>query len=328
MNIRSSITTTALALAGFGLWSYSGNQLRNAGTFDYKPNPLGLKMSPYGQVIAMAIQAPIDADWHGALEIHDLPGADQSHAEAEDCDDVACDHDHSGHDHAGHDQEPEVAGHGDSCSDPDCGHDHGAPSEATGSLIDRLSKAVTRRNNPNPPTVGHKFYIRRQIEKKLRFAYELDPSHYANYAAYNLFLTTSSLGTGPDDEEQMTKNVIHLAEGTIRYCLHENNDPRPALTAASAAYNILERQFLHPERHSISEMREQLGVLDFCLKRHFELLQQSIDNGNWSRLSEMRQDEILKRSDFALKLRESVEGTITRLENEESSISTAQHDPS
>lgn len=318
MNLCSTITTSALALTGLGLAWYAGGQLQGKGSFDYHPNPLGLKASPYGQVIAMAIQAPIDADWHGALEIHDMPsGAEEPHDNSV-CEDESCDHDH------GH----ELAKHDEGCSDSDCTHDHGATSQPTGSLIDRLSKAVTQRNNPNPPTAGHKFYIRRQIEKKLQFAYELDPSHYANYAAYNLFLTQSSLGTAEDSQEEVTRKVTLLAEGTIRYCLHETSDPRPALTAASAAYNILERQFINPETHSNSEMRELLGVMDFCLKRYFELLQESIDNNNWSLLSEMRQNEVLSRSKFALKLREATEQTIVRLEKEKSVGATVQHDQS
>jgi hypothetical protein len=67
-------------------------------------------------------------------------------------------------------------------------------------------------------------------------------------------------------------------------------------------------------------------VIDFCLKRHFELLEESITNGTWERLSEMRQAEVLDRSNFALKLREAAEKTIARLENPGNS--TVSHDPS
>ena len=136
------------------------------------------------------------------------------------------------------------------------------------------------------------------------------------------------MGTAQDSQEEVTRNVTLLGEGTIRYCLYESSDPRPALTAASAAYNILERQFIDPENYTTSEMRERLNAIDFCLKRHFELLQKTIDNNNWNRLSQMRQDEVLSRSKFALKLRESAEITIIRIETERSASSTAQHDPS
>ncbi|MEM1085054.1 MAG: hypothetical protein AAGI48_13160 [Verrucomicrobiota bacterium] len=295
MNLRSSFTTSVLGLTGLGMAWYAGGELRDKGNFDYRPNPLGLKASPYGQVIAMAIQTPIDADWHGGLEVHDLPGED---GESE-----------GGH-HHGHD------------------HDHGHSHEVAEptSLLGKLHLAATRRTNPNPPTAGHQFYLRREIEKKLRFAYELDPSHYANYNTYHLFLTEPELGTSEETQRMIRNGAVDLAEKTIQYCLRETTDPRPALTASSAAYNVLETKFIETGKHSTEDMRKQLAVIDFCLKRHFELLEQFIADGHWEQLSGMRQSEIAERSNFALKLREAAEKTILRLENPDQS--TASTDPS
>lgn len=317
MNLRSTITTSALAIAGFALWSYAGNQLKNGGSFDYHPNPMGLKMSPYGQVIAMAIQTPIDADWHGAIEVHDLPVDDEP--------------EHQHHEGCEHDQDDALAAHDEhdaGCSDPDCGHDHSAPAKSNQSLIERLDRIATKRTNPYPATEGHKFYLRLQIEKKMRFAYELDPSHYANYNSYNLFLTQLSLGTEGGSQAEVHKRVFDLAENTIRYCLREQNDPRPALTASSAAYNILERMILSADDYTTSKMREKLAVMDFCLRQHFHLLEQFDNDGSWKLLSERRQAAVLDRSRFALKLRESAETAIIRIESEQMNSSTANHEPS
>lgn len=332
--LRSTLTTTGLALTGLGMMWYAGGKLQQKGGFDFQPNPLGLKASPYGQVIAMAIQTPIDADWHGGLEIHDSPAGADDHAHHDhsdhDCDHHGPDCDHSGHETCTHDHSecehaaPEHDHDSHLCSDPGCGHDHG-PAEPD-SLLGRLSQAVTRRTNPNPPTAGHQFYLRREIEKKLRFAYELDPSHYANYNTYHLFLVEPELGTSDETRALSRDHANSLAEHTIRYCLRETVDPRPALTAASAAYNLLEGMFVSTEKPDTIEMRKQLAVIDFCLKRHFELLGESTSNGNWERLSEMRQSEVLERSNFALKLREAAEKTIVRLESPEPA--TANHDPS
>ena len=71
MNARTHITTAALALAGAGMWHYAGTALNEEGRFENQPNPLGIKRSPYGQVLAMAIQTPIDGDWHGGLQVRD-----------------------------------------------------------------------------------------------------------------------------------------------------------------------------------------------------------------------------------------------------------------
>jgi len=319
MNARTLVATSALAFAGAGLWAVAGGRLEQTGGFDYQPNPLGLKRSPYGQVLAMAIQAPIDADWHGGIELH---GSGCGHSD--------CEHEHHSHsgdcDHEDHEVElAQHAEHHHDCDDPHCGHDH-SDTEAPSSLLERLHLAVTRRTNPNPPTPGHKFYLRGEIEKKLRFAYELDPSHYANYNAYHLFLTHNELGTSGESYDAASLHAASLAKATIRYCLADQNDPRPALTAASAAYNILEIMVSRPADHEIAAMREQLGVLDFCLHRHFELLDASTRDGSWSLLSQMRQNEVLERSKLTLKLREAADKTIARLEKE--SATTASHDPS
>ena len=65
MNPRTIAINISLAVSGVALWSYGAKRLASEGDFDYRPNPLGLKMSPYGQVIALAVQGGIDSDWHG-----------------------------------------------------------------------------------------------------------------------------------------------------------------------------------------------------------------------------------------------------------------------
>jgi len=295
MTTRSAITTSALALAGIGLWSLSSSELRQDQRFDYQPNPLGLKMSPYGQVLAMAIQAPIDQDWHGGLEVHEHGDHDHDHA-----------HDH-GHAH-GHTHHHE--------------HDHDSaqaepPFPAASGLLARLDSAVSQRTNPNAPTRAHRLYIRREIERKLRFAYQLDPSHYANYNAYHLFLVYHELGTSGRSYEQSRPAAFELADRTIRYCLRESLDPRPALTGAAAADNVLQMMLSAPERYSTREMRERLALLDHCLTRHFELFEDYAARGLLAKLSEQRRQEIADRSHFALKMRATAEETILRLEQEQ-----------
>lgn len=325
MNARTHMTTAALALAGAGMWFFAGTALNEEGRFESQPNPLGIKRSPYGQVLAMAIQTPIDGDWHGGLEVHDHDSDDGHHHG--DHDHHGCDHDHHASDHGDCDHS-ELASHGDDHSSCDHGHSGcsgcGAESPAPkGSLLNRLELAVSKRTNPNPPTPGHQFYLRREIEKKLRFAYELDPSHYANYNSYHLFITQQQLGTSALPREQVRKNAAALADHTIRYCLREPNDPRPALTAASAAYNVLEQMLLAEDgSQTPSEMRKQLGVIDFCIARHIELLNASLESGQWELLSPQRQQEVLDRSKFSMKLRESAVKAIQHREADQHSTAS------
>lgn len=278
MNLRNTAINSTMALSGIALWSFGADRLANEGSFDYRPNPLGLKMSPYGQVIALAVQGGIDADWHGV----------------------------------------ETASAGHSCSH--CGHshsDHGskckpAPTAADTppkGWIERLELAATERTNPRPATEGHKFYLRRQVEDRLRFAYELDPSNYANYNSYHLFLTEPAVGT----RRVLTGKVVTLARVTIDYCLREESDPRPALTAAAASGNILELMFLHEDKHTLEEMKDQLRMLDYCLFRHRDLATKWIETGDFQRLSIARQHEMLERLHFVTRVREAAEKTIHRL---------------
>lgn len=296
MNTRTHITTGTLALAGVAVWFAAGTALKNSGGFDFHPNPLGIKQSPYGQVLAMAIQGPVDQDFHMVMTPGDLPSVKAGTHQAE-------------------------------CANGACGHSHHAAGTINDEapLIEKLANITGRRTNPNPPTPGHQLYLRSKIEKRLRFAYELDPSHYGNYNSYHLFLTEPQLGTEVTVEEffEGRERANRLAEHTIRYCLAAPRDPRPALTAATAAYNILESMCFRPEAHSLDELRGQLELIDFCLERHQQLLDLSVEDGSWDLLSPLRQTELLDRAKFTRVLRDSAAGTLDRLTRERSS--TANH---
>jgi hypothetical protein len=280
MNLRNLAINSTLALSGAALWSYGATRLAAGGEFDYRPNPLGLKMSPYGQVIALALQGGIDADWHGietaAAAGHSCSACGQHHGTA----DTSCD--------TAATKTPSATGQG---------------------LIDRLEAAATERTNPRPATDGHKFYLRRQVEDRLRFAYELDPSNYANYNAYHLFLTEPSVGT----RRVLTERVLMLARLTIDYSLREESDPRPALTAAAASGNILELMFLHQADHDLDEMKRQLAELDHALARHRDMAAKWLSTGEFQRLSPARQHEMLERFHFVTKVRDASAQTIQRL---------------
>ncbi|WP_035606626.1 hypothetical protein [Haloferula sp. BvORR071] len=286
MNPRTLVITSALAVAGVSLWSYGASKLVASGDFDFRPNPLGIKESPYGQVVALAVQGGIDSDWHGV----------------------------------------ESAGGEHFC--PDCGHNHGDGEgdeacsakhiDDPNSFIGRLETAVTERTNSRSATPGHKFYLRRQVEDRLKFAYLLDPANYANYNAYHLFLTEPSVGTRP----VLTDKVIELARMTVTYCLKEDSDPRPALTAASASANILELMFLHKDEFTIEQMRGQLEMLDYTLSKNRVLTSRWKESGDLERISKARLTEMEGRLTFLSKVQEASVKTIERLSGTSSQISS------
>lgn len=241
---------------------------------DVPLNVLGINRSPYGEVFAMAMQGPIDSYFHAA------------------------------------------EGSGDVCDGSgDCGHDGCAESEPPSSgmntkarhFIEGMAAGLTERTNPRAANAAHKFYLRRGIEDKLRFAYNLDPGHYGNYNAYHFFLTEPQLGTRPG----LTPMAAKLADETISYCLSRNDDPRLALTAAAASSNVIELMFndrqLNPQnpRFSKGDMDRMLAVTDKAIASFASICEDWTDKGLWFNLSELRLMEIEARARFVLKVRES-----------------------
>jgi hypothetical protein len=294
MPLLTPHTQTAILFGcGAVMLSFSAHHMARNPELDTPLNPLGINRSPYGEVIAMAAQGPIDTYFHNGS------GHEHDH-------DHAHDHDHSGQHEHEHEHKSAQASKKSSAALPD---------QLRG-FIDRLAAASTARNNPRPVTSAHQFYMRRKTEDKLRFAYNLDPAHYGNYNSYHLFLTESHFGT----RRLLTPTAIKLAKETIDYCLAQKDDPRPALTAAAAASNILELMINNVRgttpHFSTDHLKEALTVLDHCLASHHELSAQWLATGNWSRLSTFRIKETQERLHFITKVRDAEEKAIHLLEME------------
>ena len=279
--ISSNTVTACLIGCGVVVWGVVAPSIARNSELNAPVNPFGINRSPYGEVIAMAMQGSIDTYFHsGVTHHHDehcAPG---------------CDHDHEAeHDHDDHDDH----------------HDELVAASLPVRLrnfIDQLTEAAAARTNTVPTTSAHKFYMRRQTENKLRFAYNLDPSHYGNYNSYHLFLTQSELGTRP----LLTAGAAKLAQETIDYCLKQQGDPRPALTAAAAAQNMLElmiTDFRSENPHfSISHLEQALAVVDHCLSAYQKSASHWDATGHWSLISSFRLQEVEERLHFITKIRE------------------------
>ncbi len=310
---RSHIISLCLIGTGAITWAFVGRPLVNNSDLKVPLNPLGINGSPYGEVLAMAMQGPI-----GQYADVGISGAPHNHAAGEECTDPSHDHEgHEGHNHA----------EGEPCTEDHDDHDHAAApaqvAKATPSLSRRFGNLLTSlgnlpavRTNPYAAGEGLKTYLRRQAEDKLRFAYQLDPSHYGNYVVLHFFLTESAVSTRPI----LTPAAIQLANDTIAYCLKQQDDPRPALTAAAAATNILQLMFTEHQQvtsaDTIAQMRQCLDVATLCLARYDAIAAQWDASGNWQRLSTQRFEECQDRRHFVGKIRDTCEQTITRYETE------------
>ena len=301
MKSISNVITIALIGGGAAAFVMSSRPLLDNKEADVPLNAMGINRSPYGEVIAMAMQGPIDTFFHAT----------------------------------------ESGGH--KCSDPEqCAHEHTAESKDIAVVqhgtwnaklrhfIEKMGKGQVERTNPNAASAAHKFYLRREIENKLRFAYNLDPSHYGNYNAYHFFLTQPQLGTRPE----LTPGAAKLAQNTINYCLSQRTDPRQALTAAAAAGNVIELMFedrqVNPDspHYSISQMKEMLAVTDHSIGLYSHLSNEWIEKGLWENLSAMRLDEAQQRLKFILKIRQSQGEAVRRLEGLPDTHSAANSDAS
>lgn len=288
---NSNAMTTALIGAGALAWAFAGRPLLADADLNSPPNPMGIKRSPYGEVFAMAMQGPIDQEFHAGM----FGTSGHHHADGSTCSDCA-----------------------ENAAKAAASPENASLRQRWVAMLDSLASASQERTNPKPAGEGLKRYLRRQAEDKLRFAYQLDPAHYANYNSLHFFITEPAVGTRPE----LTPSAAKLAQETIDYCLKQDNDPRPALTAAAAAGNVLDLMFSdrhNPSpRYTTAQMRQCLDLLGHCLARYDHISRQWEQSGNWNLLSPMRIAECHERHDFMTRIREAAEKTILRLEAETS----------
>jgi hypothetical protein len=291
--MKPNSTIISIALIGLGVAGFviTTPYLHDQPEIDVPLNVLGIKRSPYGEVIAMAMQGPIDSYW--------VAFEDRSFKKPE------------------RDTQPSQSNQLKS-GQKIAAHDFTGLNERVRLLLEVLSAGLEERTNAFAASDAHKFYLRRKVEGKLRFAYELDPAHYGNFIAYQFFLTEPQLGTRPE----LTPDAAKLAYETIRYCMNRRVDPREALTAASAAGNIIELMLndrLHHEnnvsRFSPAQMRDVLQVMDDAILLYLHLSDEWLEKGLWFNLSEYRITEANERFQFIRKIRESHEAAIQILEN-------------
>lgn len=295
---------------GAGLWVGMAQKFDADDQLSYEPNVACMKGSPYGKVLALAMQGPIDFYWHKGKTHEDeailnKEGHQHDASCAEGCDDHAG-HDHAGHDHAGHDHgRAENSEHGENC---ECGaHDENQQSLAEGEQepfhtraklqIKKMAAAAHRRTNGQALSTAHQKYLEGVTEDKLRLAYELDPSNYTNYGNYHLFIATTTYGKSQADDDAALK----LAMRTLEFCKHDRLDPASWLTAASAAYNIICHIGRYHNQYSIPEAKQSLAEFDFCVGEYVRLRRDALEHGRI--VSEKRLDEMETRVKYLIRLR-------------------------
>jgi hypothetical protein len=289
---NSHIITASLIGFGAIAWAFAGFSLVKTREIVAPLNFMGINRSPYGEILAMAMQGPIDTNFNAV----NLFGGNQ---------------------YAAWLNQKEKLGK----NLPQFPKFSASPYEFADNYINFLAKVPQISTNPRLPGAAHKLYLRRQAEDKLRFAYQLDPSHYGNYAVLHFFLV-EGLTTRPE----LSKTASQLADDTIQYCLHKEEDPRPALTGCAASIHMIHLMFEDrgrnpkgPYKFTTEEMRKYLGTLDVCIARYRKIEAEWNANHYWQRLSPQRVAECQERIDFSCNLRNAAETGIIRLEKEKTS---------
>ncbi len=305
-NVTKIITCGTFAL-GVGLWGSMAKKYDADGRFACEMNPGCIKGSPYGKILALAMQGPIDFYWHGG-KTHDdevILGSEHGHKHehTEDCAHHGCNHDHAEHhhDHA-HAAHPE----GCSCCAHSEEHEHVAAVAEDETFRTKLKERIKemeasthRKTDGKPLSETHQKYLQGVTEDKLRLAYELDPSNYTNYGNYHLFIATTTFGKSAGDDDA----AVALARRTLEYCKHDQIDPASWVTAASAAYNIICHIGRHYDQYSVREAKDSLAEFDFCISNYVRLRRKALEAGRV--VSETRVKEMEARVSYLIGLRKA-----------------------
>ena len=161
----STFLTISLLAVGGAVCALTSSPLLSSKELDTPPNPFGINRSPYGEIFAMALQGPSDDNVHVGMYGATMSEMGAAAKNAPKPGNLLI-------------VKPET-------------EPHPKPKwtlmGSMASLISKMQTGHIERTNPLPASEALKFYLRRQAEDKLRFAYNLDPSHSANYNSLHFF---------------------------------------------------------------------------------------------------------------------------------------------
>lgn len=313
-------TTCCSMLLGIGLWAGFSVHFNAEDKLTYEPNPACIKGSPYGKVLALAMQGPISFYWHqgktcgnNALKEADHSSHKHTEHQADESHASSC----GGCDGCGaHEEEAPVVvktkakeSHSSGCSGCDsCGSSEEdskvvenrpqMPLRELAKLqIKKMSATAERKTDGRPLSPAHRKYLQSVTEDKLRLAYELDPTNYTNYGNYHLFLATTSFGKSDADDSK----ALELARKTLETCRQDEVDPASWVTAASAAYNIIYHIGRYHNQYTVAEAKASLKEFDDCMVVYERLLADAVENERI--LSAARLNELNERVRYMSKLR-------------------------
>lgn len=262
---------------GLCVWVGFAFNLKDNGRLEFEANVASFKGSPYGKVLALAMQGPIGLYFHKGESHETSEALKEPHVHA---DGSICHEDH------GNEEAEE--------SSPPLSHHRRAKDQ-----IKKMAAYAHRNTSSLLLSPEHEKYLQSENEDMLRLAYELDPSNYTNYNNYHLFISMNDFGKSAMNQEA----AVALARRTILFCQRETVDPASWLTAASAAYNVITYVGLNYEKLTKKQAKASLFEFDECMKTYEMLLDASQKKSLY--IPDARLKEMKSRARFLRKLREA-----------------------
>ena len=310
--LAKKVSKVAALVVGTGLWVGNAVSLDRKGELDYTPNVATVKGSPYGKVLALAMQGPIDFYWHDG-QTHDDAYALKADKKkkSETAGEVVEDAADEGHSH--------VYNGGDGDGQAHHNHSHDEPARK---LVERpwhvhakdkiktLAAYTRRKTNGKRRSREQVRYLQEATEDKLKFSHELDPTNYTNYGNYQIFLSNSNVGRNLIDADKH----VALSRDTLRICKQEPHDPAAWITASMAAYDLAYYMAGKPDKHDLEEVRAMLAEFDFCIERYAVLLDEQRISGR--PFSVLKANEIIGHGNFLSGVRGAFGVYVERLSKE------------
>lgn len=272
--MKSQIIALVMAAAGVAAIHHSRTGVM--GEARSRPlNPLELKESPYGEVIGMALQDPVHLIWHGGRGHEHIDAQNQSkkNEEAEVCEVCGVVHDHADEDHV------------------DEAYLENRPFwvQWKGKLL--LMEKYTRFDHSPVERQGAvKEFERHETERLLKLAYDMDPTNYGNYNAYNYFYMVGK------DVEDSRKRISELAHKSLAACeLGKRVDPMDALTAAAAAEDLMIWVMDSPGETRPENVVSAYWRFADEVKNYEEVFDAAVNSGRINNYSQDRVSEMIQR---------------------------------
>jgi hypothetical protein len=139
------------------------------------------------------------------------------------------------------------------------------------------------------------------VEKKLMLTYRMDPTNYASYGAYFLFLSESSLS----DRELSVKQAMRLSQTTVQFCLREQESATALLTGAAAAHDAAQLLMNTGNEGAQEYVQQYMKVAEELLNGFEQIALQMAFDGSWENFSAYRQNEMSVRAHLIRKLVEN-----------------------